>query len=221
MFVVVCLIPWNAPDLAQGSYQAVLSAMNIPWAPQIMGIVVLVAVTSCLNSAIYTASRMAYSLARRGDAPNAVSHTTRHGVPLLAVALTSVAALTALTANYLLPKQVFQFLLATSGALALLMYLVIAVTQLCMRRKLVAQGKKLEVRMWMFPYLTILTIVFILGVFAIMAAFPGQRAELLSTLGLTAVLVIIGAYLQKSQPELSARRSAMAPVETATPQVLA
>ncbi|MFJ2431396.1 amino acid permease [Pseudomonas sp. NPDC087804] len=221
MFVVVCLIPWNAPDLAQGSYQAVLSAMNIPWAPQIMGIVVLVAVTSCLNSAIYTASRMAYSLARRGDAPNAVSHTTRHGVPLLAVALTSVAALTALTANYLLPKQVFQFLLATSGALALLMYLVIAVTQLCMRRKLVAQGKKLEVRMWMFPYLTILTIVFILGVFAIMATFPGQRAELLSTLGLTAVLVIIGAYLQKSQPELSARRSAMEPVETATPQVLA
>ena len=68
--------------------------------------------------------------------------------------------------------------------------------------------------------LTILTIVFILGVFAIMAAFPGQRAEV-STLGLTAVLVIIGAYLQKSQPELSARRSAMAPVETATPQVLA
>lgn len=220
MFVVVCLIPWNAPDLAQGSYQAVLSAMNIPGAPQIMGIVVLVAVTSCLNSAIYTASRMAYSLARRGDAPDVVSHTTRHGVPLLAVALTSVAALTALTANYLLPKQVFQFLLATSGALALLMYLVIAVTQLCMRRKLVAQGKKLEVRMWMFPYLTILTIVFILGVFAIMAAFPGQRAELLSTLGLTAVLVIIGTYLQRSQPELSAQRSAMAPVESATPPVL-
>ena len=209
MFVVVCLIPWNAPNLMQGSYQAVLSAMNIPWAAEIMGIVVLVAVTSCLNSAIYTASRMAYSLARRGDAPLAVSRTTAQGVPLLAVGLTSLAALTALTANYLLPKQVFQFLLATSGALALLMYLVIAVTQLCMRRKLVAQGKKLEVRMWLFPYLTLLTIAFILMVFVIMAAFPGQRAELLSTLGLTSVLVIIGVYLQKSQPELSARRSAM------------
>lgn len=221
MFVVVCLIPWNAPDLAQGSYQAVLSAMNIPWAPQIMSIVVLVAVTSCLNSAIYTASRMAYSLAKRGDAPKAVSRTTRQGVPLQAVALTSLAALTALTANYLLPKEVFQFLLATSGALALLMYLVIACTQLCMRRKLVAQGKKLEVRMWLFPYLTILTIVFILAIFAIMAAFPGQRAELLSTLGLTTVLVIIGAYLQKSQPELSAQRSAMTPIDPASPQALA
>ncbi|MGJ7551007.1 amino acid permease [Pseudomonas alloputida] len=209
MFVVVCLIPWNAPGLAQGSYQAVLNAMNIPWAPGIMSIVVLVAVTSCLNSAIYTASRMAYSLARRGDAPKAVSHTTAQGVPLLAVALTAGAALAALAANYLLPAEVFQFLLATSGALALLMYLVIAVTQLCMRRKLVALGKRLEVRMWLFPWLTLLTIAFIVGVFAVMAAFPGQRAELLSTLGLTAVLVAIGAYLQKRQPVLSAQRAAL------------
>ncbi|MDR9751553.1 amino acid permease [Pseudomonas sp. SZMC_28357] len=222
MFVVVCLIPWNAPSLAQGSYQAVLSAMNIPWAPEIMGIVVLVAVTSCLNSAIYTASRMAYSLARRGDAPKAVSRTTAQGVPLLAVGLTSLAALVALAFNYMLPKQVFQFLLATSGALALLMYLVIAITQLCMRRKLVALGKQLEVRMWLFPYLTLLTIALILVVFGIMAAFPGQRAELLSTLGLTAVLVIIGAWLQKSQPELSAQRSAMAmPEEAAAPRAFA
>jgi len=216
MFVVVCLVPWNAPGLAQGSYQAVLTAMNIPWAPGIMSIVVLVAVTSCLNSAIYTASRMAYSLARRGDAPEAVSRTTAKGVPLLAVALTSAAALAALAANYLLPAQVFQFLLATSGALALLMYLVIAITQLCMRRKLVALGKQLEVRMWLFPWLTLFTIGLIVSVFAIMAAFPGQRAELLSTLGLTAVLVAIGTYLQKRQPALSAQRSALQ-FETSTP----
>lgn len=69
MFVVVCLIPWNAPGLKVGSYQAVLAAMNIPGAATIMQFIVLVAVTSCLNSAIYTSSRMSYSLARRGDAP--------------------------------------------------------------------------------------------------------------------------------------------------------
>lgn len=209
MFVVVCLIPWNSPGLASGSYQAVLVAMNIPWAPGIMSIVVLVAVTSCLNSALYTASRMAYSLAHRGDAPKILSRTTQSGVPVNAIALTAVVSLIALGANYLLPKQVFEFLLATSGAIALLMYLVIAVTQLCMRKKLVAHGQKLEVKMWLFPYLTVLTIAFILVVFGIMAAFPGQRIELLSTLGLTAALVCIGVYLQRSQPELSAKRSTM------------
>ncbi|MFG0632015.1 amino acid permease [Pseudomonas sp. xss_2] len=209
MFVVVCLIPWNAPGLSQGSYQAVLNAMNIPWAPGIMSIVVMVAVTSCLNSAIYTASRMVYSLAFRGDAPAALSHTTPNGVPLAAIGLTSFVAILALVANYLLPKQVFEFLLATSGAIALLMYLVIAVTQLYMRKKLEAAGEKLEVKMWLFPHLTKATIAFIMLIFVVMGCFPGQRVELLSTLGLTALLVAIGLYLQKSQPDLSAKRSAM------------
>lgn len=63
--------------------------------------------------------------------------------------------------------------------------------------------------MWLFPHLTIFTIAFILVVFGIMAAFPGQRVELASTLGLTLALVAIGAYLQRSQPVLSAKRSDM------------
>lgn len=39
----------------------------------------------------------------------------------------------------------FQFLLATSGALPLLMYMVITVSLLFMRRRLVAIGQHLEV----------------------------------------------------------------------------
>ncbi|WP_322032867.1 amino acid permease [Paraburkholderia sp. J76] len=197
MFVVICLVPWNAPGLSKGSYQAVLTAMNIPGAPQIMSVVVLVAVVSCLNSAIYTASRMVYSLSTRGDAPARLSKTSSQGVPRSAIYCTAIVALAALAANYMLPKALFEFLLATSGAIALLMYLVIAVTQLFMRRELVAHGKPLEVKMWFFPYLTVLTIIFILGVFLTMAVFPGFRGELASTAFLTAILVVTGFYLQK------------------------
>ena len=206
MVVVVCLVPWNSPGLADGSYQSVLRAMNIPGAAQIMSVVVLVAVTSCLNSAIYTASRMCYSLARRGDAPRRVATTDKQGVPLVAIAWTCTVALIALASNYLLPKSVFGFLLATSGAIALIMYLVIALTQLVMRRRLIASGEPLQVKMWLFPGLTIFTIVFILAILAVMAWFPGQRHELLSTLGLTLVVVAIGVYLQCRQPELSRQR---------------
>jgi GABA permease len=46
-----------------GSYQTVLERMGIPNAKLIVDIVVLVAVTSCLNSALYTSSRMLFSLA--------------------------------------------------------------------------------------------------------------------------------------------------------------
>lgn len=54
---------------AVGSYRSVLELLNIPHAKLIMDCVILLSVTSCLNSALYTASRMLYSLSRRGDAP--------------------------------------------------------------------------------------------------------------------------------------------------------
>ncbi|MFJ4373326.1 amino acid permease [Pseudomonas japonica] len=209
--VVVCLVPWNGPDLAKGSYQAVLAAMNIPAASQIMSVVVLISVVSCLNSAIYTASRMCYSLAKRGDAPQSVAVTSPKGVPFTAIGLTTLVACLALAANYALPKQVFTFLLATSGGVALIMYLVIALTQLAMRKKLIADGERLEVRMWLFPYLTIFTIVLILAIFGVMAAFPGQRSELIATFGLTAIVVAVGVWMQRKQPELSRARSQKIP----------
>ena len=89
----------------------------------------------------------------------------------------------------------------------LLMYLVIAITQLCMRRKLRASGEPLAVEMWAFPWLTLATIALIVGILAIMSVFPGHRGELLTTLGLSAVLAGIGLYLQKRQPQLSAQRA--------------
>ncbi|MFN1232501.1 amino acid permease [Enterobacter hormaechei] len=207
MFVVVCLVPWNAPGLKVGSYQAVLASMNIPGAASIMQFIVLVAVTSCLNSAIYTSSRMSYSLARRGDAPSSWGRTNTQGVPLKSILSTTAVAVVVLLLNYLAPKSFFDFLLSTSGAIALLMYLVIAVTQICMRKKLTAAGAKLEVKMWFFPWLTYFTISLIAAVMVVMIIFPSYRWELISTLIITAVLTVIGIILQKMQPELSARRS--------------
>jgi GABA permease len=62
IFLVVALVPWNDPTLAEtGSYQTVLSRIGMPNAKLIVDIVVLVAVTSCLNSALYTSSRMLFS----------------------------------------------------------------------------------------------------------------------------------------------------------------
>ncbi|MFE5393458.1 amino acid permease [Streptomyces sp. NPDC056568] len=193
IFLVVSLVPWNSDALAAGSYQAVLDRMNIPGAGRIMDVVLVVAVSSCLNSAVYTASRMAFSLARRGDAPAAFAATSPNGVPRNAVVGSTVIGAVAVIANYLLPS-VFTYLIASSGAIALMMYLVIALTQYATRRK---QGHPPEVRMWAFPYLTLATIAFIAGVLVLMAVLPGHRLELWLSLGLAAVLVGVGVLRQR------------------------
>ena len=190
IFIVVSLVPWNDPRLAEvGSYQTVLDMMGIPNAKLIVDIVVLIAVTSCLNSALYTASRMLYSLGKRGDAPAVATRTSKSGTPCWAVILSTAAAFLTVFANYVAPAAVFEFLLASSGAIALLVYLVIAVSQLRMRQKSIAAGEILSFRMWLFPYLTWLVIVFIVGVLGVMLVQESHRVEIIAT-GLLSILVI-------------------------------
>ena len=195
IFIVVALVPWNDPSLAQlGSYQTVLDRMGIPNAKLIVDIVVLIAVTSCLNSALYTSSRMLYSLSKRGDAPAAAKRTNAAGTPYWAVMMSTGAAFVAVFANYVAPAAVFEFLLASSGAIALLVYLVIAVSQLRMRQKRTALGENISFKMWLFPGLTYAVIVFIVAILTVMLFQEAHRVEIMAT-GLLSILVVVAGLL--------------------------
>src|SRR5450830_427690 len=196
IFIVVSLVPWNDPTLAAvGSYQTVLEGMGIPNAKLIVDLVVLVAVTSCLNSALYTASRMLFSLGRRGDAPAVAKRTNKSGTPYWAVMLSTGAAFLAVFANYVAPAAVFEFLLASSGAIALLVYLVIAVSQLRMRQKRIAAGETLVFKMWLFPGLTYAVMVFIVGTLTIMLFQEAHRVEIIATGVLSLLVVAAGLFV--------------------------
>ena len=209
IFIVVALVPWNATGLAggdSGSYQFTLDHMGLGWLTTALEFVILTAVASCLNSALYTASRMAFSLSTRGDAPAAWSRTTARGVPAQAIVASSVVGFLGVVGNYLLPDQIFGYLLASSGAIALFVYLVIALSQLRMRRELDRAGHRPEVRMWLYPWLTYLTIGFICAVLVLMLVQEGHRLELALSLALAAVIVGIGVARRRASTAPAAER---------------
>jgi GABA permease len=193
IFVVVSLVAWNSKGLVErGSYQTVLDQIGLDNLAPVLDLVILTAVASCLNSALYTASRMAYSLSSRGDAPRAWSRVRSNGVPATAIIASSVVGFLGVIGNYVLPGEIFGYLLASSGAIALFVYLVIALSQLKMRRELDAEGTEPAVRMWAFPALTYVTIAFIVGVLVLMVVRPGLRLELWLSVALAAVIVAVG-----------------------------
>ncbi|AKU15898.1 amino acid permease [Luteipulveratus mongoliensis] len=195
IFVVVALVSWKSPDLLEnGSYQYALDRMGLGGLSTVLDIVVLTAVASCLNSALYTASRMAFSLSSRGDAPRAWSTTTSRGVPAWAIVVSTVVGFLGVIGNYLLPDKIFGYLLASSGAIALFVYIVIAASQLRMRRQLEDEGVDPPVRMWAFPWLTRATIAFIVVVLMIMAVRHGQRLELWLSVAVAAVIIGAGIF---------------------------
>ncbi|MFJ8056254.1 amino acid permease [Streptomyces sp. NPDC096142] len=197
IFIVVCLLPWNDPSIkAQGSYVAALDSLGIAHAGQIMNFIVLTSVLSCLNSGLYTASRMAFSLGGRGDAPKAFARTTSRGVPMAAIIASVAFGFVAVFFNYAYPDTVFLFLVNSSGAVALFVWLVICASQLRMRRIIERESpEKLVVRMWLYPYLTWATIALIVFVLGYMLTdtkgeSSGRTTVLLSLLVALAVVVV-------------------------------
>ncbi|MEU4917827.1 amino acid permease [Streptomyces parvus] len=191
IFVVLTLLPWNDPSIQEkGSYVAALDSIGIPQAGNVMDFIVLTAVLSCLNSGLYTASRMAFSLSERGDAPKSFAKVNRRGVPQAAILVSVVFGFVAVFFNYQWPDTVFQFLLNSSGAVALFVWLVICFTQLRMRGIILRETPgKLVVRMWLFPYLTWATIAAISFILVYMLTDDTAREQVVLSL-LVAALVV-------------------------------
>lgn len=197
VFVIICVIPWSDPQLTQiGSYQATLKVFHVPYAKLLTDTLVLVAVGSCLNSALYTASRMLFSLGTRGQAPALVTRTNATGVPVAAVIGSTLVAFVVVAANYLAPKYVFDTLLSSTGAIALVVYLVIAVSQLRLRARL-AGASMLKVRMWLHPWLGLLVVLLIVGAFGVMVRSEDHREEVVATLASCAALAVVGYWHQR------------------------
>ncbi|MBT2528345.1 amino acid permease [Streptomyces sp. ISL-99] len=193
ILVVVSLLKWDDPAITEkGSYVAALDAIGIPHAGQIMNVIVLTAVLSCLNSGLYTASRMAFSLGERGDAPKSFARTNSRGVPTAAILGSVVFGFVAVFFNYQWPDTVFLFLLNSSGAVALFVWLVICFTQLRMRGIILREAPdQLVVRMWLFPYLTWATIAMISFVLAYMLTDDAGRDQVILSVLVAALVVAI------------------------------
>ncbi|GAA5608907.1 amino acid permease [Streptomyces platensis] len=205
MAVVVTLVPWNDPKVAKnGPYVTVLDTLGIPAAGTIMQIVVLVALLSAMNANIYGSSRMAFSLVSRGQGPRFLSKVTR-GVPAAAVLASCVFGFAAVIAGIVWPTTVFAWLLNIAGCSVLVVWSIVCLTQLKMRRRLEREApEQLSVRMWAFPYLTWLTFAAILGVFAVMAASPDGRQQLIGTAAVVAALAGAGHLKQRRDQRAAA-----------------
>ncbi|MET7359482.1 amino acid permease [Streptomyces sp. NPDC005562] len=202
IFVVITLLPWNDKSITKdGSYVAALNSIGIPHAGQVMNVIVLTAVLSCLNSGLYTASRMAFSLGQRGDAPKAFARTNSRGVPQAAILGSVVFGFVAVWFNYQWKDTVFDFLLNSSGAVALFVWLIISFTQLRMRGIILReQPEKLVVKMWLFPYLTWVTIAMISFVLVYMLTDEAGRKQVLLSLLAAAFVIAFSLVREKLRP---------------------
>ncbi|RMI07075.1 amino acid permease [Cellulomonas triticagri] len=191
--IMVLVLPWDAPVLQQGPFVAVLEVAGLPGAARLMEVVVVIALLSAFNANVYGTSRMAYSLAGRGDGPAVLRRVSGRGVPWVAVLVSVACGVVAVGLNAALPDALLGILLNAVGAALLVVWVLVAVAQLRLRPRLqaeaAARGERMSLRMWGYPWLTWLTLAALAGVVVLMLADPAARGQLLSTAALVAVVV--------------------------------
>jgi GABA permease len=206
VFFLVAIVPWNttfAEEVIKSPFTIAFERMGIPFAPDLMNFVVLTAVLSVLNSSLYTTSRMLFALTRHSDAPQFFLHTTRRGVPIWAILAGTSFGYVSVLLYYFFPEEVFTWLINASGAIALFAYLLIAISELVMRRRLEREApERLQIKMWLYPWLTYLSIAAMVAVLVAMAVIPGQRPLLIASLvSLGVILVAYGIRRVAGPPE--------------------
>jgi GABA permease len=189
IFLLTVILAWNDKTVAASPFVAAFTKMGIPYADHIMNAVVLTAVLSCLNSGMYTASRMLFVLAARREAPMQLVRVTRRGVPAVAILASSVVGFLCVIAAAVSPDTVFAFLLNSSGAIILFVYCLIGVSQIVLRWRSGSEG--LRVKMWLFPVLSIFTVAGIVAILAQMGLRADSRSQLVLSLLSWAVVVVL------------------------------
>src|SRR3984885_3182812 len=207
VFLIVSVVPWNTVRSGESPFTLALNTMHVPGAGTIMSFVILTAVLSCLNSAFYVSSRVLFILAERGDAPQSFVKLNKRRVPVVSVLIGAAAGFLGIIAATEAPQKVFDFLLSSSGALIVFVYMITAAAQIALRRRRERDGEaKPAVIMWLFPYLSYLTIACMAAVLIAMAFTPGQRQDFNAsciTLGVAVVAYLIVRRLRQPRTATS------------------
>ena len=169
--IMVTMVPWNqsgsASTITGSPFVTAFAAARIPFAAAVMNFVVLTAALSSVNTDLYLATRMLFSLARDGHATAWLSTVSRNGVPHRALLASTAGMVVAILLAIFAPRNAFLLLYGTAVAGMLFVWLVILLTHLRFRRSItLEQAARLPMRLPGHPLFTVLGIFVLVGILA-------------------------------------------------------
>ncbi|HEX4705888.1 MAG TPA: amino acid permease, partial [Pseudonocardiaceae bacterium] len=168
------------------------NVLRLPATQTVINIVVFTAVLSVLNSCVYSASRMWFSLARQRDAPRSWRNLSSGRVPRTAVIATATLGFAVTLVGYVAPGDVFLALVDSAGAVGIMMWIAIALSYLRIRPKpdarltyaVAVAPRRLSVAAW-------IVILAMFGMLIGMIFTPDTQLDLLMTMLPVMVIFIV------------------------------
>jgi amino acid transporter, AAT family len=136
MAVLVGVMPWQNAGVSESPFVTVFKVAGIPAASFIMNLVVLSAALSGANASLYVTSRMLFSLARSGYAPERMGVLNQHGVPMGALLASMLGIVAAIVLQFVTPQGAYLYIIGAALVGGMLAWLVSLLAHVRFRKKI-------------------------------------------------------------------------------------
>jgi len=197
LVVIMSIYPWNAINPKESPFVQVFLAVGIAAAAGIVNFVVLTSAASACNSAIFSTSRMIYSLAKDNNAPAPMAKLTKSHVPSNALFFSIVVILAAVILNYVMPEGVFTLITSISTVCFIFIWGITVICHLKYRKTKPELAGRSKFRLPLYPAANYVILAFLIFVLVVLALAEDTRVSLFVTPIWFILLVII--YKLKSK----------------------
>ncbi len=198
--VIMCIQPWVDITGETSPFVSIFESIGFQAAAAVFNVILITAALSAMNADVFGAGRMIHGLAEQGQAPKAFMRTTRNGVPIMTVIAMIVALLIGVVLNFFYPDQVLFLLGALATFATVLVWLVILVAHIRLKREIAREGRlpsEFPVPLW--PFASYATIAFILFVIVMVGIVPDSRPALWVGLIWVAILTVCYALFVRGE----------------------
>ncbi|MFC8686892.1 amino acid permease [Brevibacillus porteri] len=191
LIVIMSIYPWNAINPLESPFVQVFAAIGIAAAAGIVNFVVLTSAASACNSAIFSTSRMVYSLAKEKNAPVPLTKLTANKVPANALLFSTVVILIAVVLNYIMPEGVFTLITSVSTVCFIFIWGITVICHLKYRKTRPDLAKANSFKMPLYPFANYLILAFLAFILVVLALADDTRVALFITPVWFILLVVI------------------------------
>ncbi|MDD6372895.1 MAG: amino acid permease [Bifidobacteriaceae bacterium] len=190
--VMTLVMPYTAYSADESPFVTFFSALGVPYAGDIIQIVVLIAALSALNSGLYASGRTMRSLALAGSGPKVAKRLNKNKVPSGAIPLTMLIAMLGVVLNAIVPESAFNIVMNLAGIGIAFIWCIIMVIHLAYLRRIKKTGEKRpDYRLPGAPVTDWLTLVFF-TVVVISNFFSEEGRQTILVFAIVCVALVIG-----------------------------
>jgi hypothetical protein len=192
--VLIAIVPWNQVQpgaaVTASPFVRVFDLIGIPAAAHIVNFVVITAAASSMNCNLYLVSRMMFSLARGGHAPEFCGRLSKRGTPTNALLISACGLGLALLVSFIAPETAYLYLFGVSLFGGLYAWLLIFMAHVAFRKR---RGGSMAA--------SILGTALIVAILATTWFVEGMRITLIAGAGWLAILSIAYAVRIRTCPK--------------------